>query len=122
MDGFPLAASGALPLGQHHLWGSITYVRMSLASVSQGAAPVRQERRRTAALYHAGLPLALAAAVAGGAMPALATLAYVPMMAKTIRGFWSDARTIQVRRLGIWEAVHAGLFGTLLIALYRLAG
>lgn len=105
-----------------YLWGSITYVRMSLAPAAPRAARLRQERRRTAALYHAGLPLALAATVAGGAMPALASLAYIPMMAKAARALWGDVPAVRVQKLGIWEAVHAGAFTALLIALYRLAG
>jgi len=104
-----------------YLWGGITYVRMSLVSAAKGATRSQIERRRTAALYHASLPLALAAAVAGGVMPALATLAYIPMMSKAVRALWGNVRAVQVRRLGIWEAIHAGVFAALLIALYRLA-
>ena len=105
-----------------YLWGGITYVRMSLAPLTPKATRLRQERRRTAALYHAGLPLALAVAVLGGAIPALATLAYIPMMAKAVRALSRNVPAIQVQRLGIWEAIHAGAFAALLIALYRLAG
>jgi len=104
-----------------HLWGGITYVRLSLAPASPRAVHVREERRRTAALYHAALPFALAAAVAGGAMPALATLAYIPMMAKVLYGLWRDRPVDRVQTLGIGEAVHAAAFGALLVTLYRLA-
>ena len=105
-----------------YLWGSITYVRMSLASASQGAARLQQERRRAAVLYHAGLVPALAAAVVGGAVPALATLAFVPMTGKVMGALRAEGRVVRVTRLGIWEAIHAGVFTALLITLYRLAG
>jgi hypothetical protein len=101
-----------------YFWGGIIYVRMSLAPAAN--ALLKHERRRTVALYHAGLLLALAGAVSGGAMPALAALAYAPMMAKTLAGLLFDLHPRQVRQLGILEAVHAALFGVLLIALYRL--
>ncbi len=105
-----------------YLWGSITFVRMSLAPDTSRATRMRQERRRTAALYHAGLPVALAASVAGGAIPALVTLAYIPMMAKAAYALWCNAPADSVQKLGIWEAIHAAAFAALLITLYRLAG
>ncbi len=105
-----------------YLWGSITFVRMSLAPATSRATRLRQERRRTATLYHAGLPLALVASVAGGAIPALATLAYIPMMARTAYALWRNTPAVSVQELGIREAIHAGAFAALLITLYRLAG
>ncbi len=65
-----------------YLWGGITYVRLSLAPETPRAAALRDERRRTVVLYHLALVPALAAAAAGGAMPGLAALAFIPMMGK----------------------------------------
>ena len=105
-----------------YLWGGITYVRLSLAPGTARGAHLRQERRRTVLLYHAALPLALAAAVVGGAMPALATVSYLPMTAKAARALWVNVPAATVQRLGVWEIVHATAFVALLVALYRLAG
>lgn len=105
-----------------YLWGSITFVRMSLAPDTPRAMRVRQERRRTAMRYHAALPFALAASVAGGAIPALAALAYIPMMARTAYSLWRNVPAASVQKLGIWEAIHAGAFTALLITFYHLAG
>lgn len=105
-----------------YLWGGITYVRLSLAPDTARSAGLRQERRRAAILYHAALIPALAAAVAGGAMPGLAALAYVPMMAKAAYRIWRNTSTVEVTKLGIWEVIHAGLFVGLLILFYRLSG
>ncbi len=104
-----------------YLWGGVTFVRLSLAPAAQRASRLRGERRRAAALYHGALPLALAAAAAGGAMPALAAPAYIPMMAKAAYALWRNAPAASVQRLGIGEALHAAAFTAFLIALYRLA-
>lgn len=104
-----------------YLWGSITYVRLSLAPATERAARLRGERRRTVVLYHAALPLALAATFAGGAMPALAALAFIPMMLKAGYALWRDVPASSVQRLGFGEAAHAALFAALLSLLYRIA-
>lgn len=53
--------------------------------------------------------------------PALAALAFLPLLARGMAWFLQPQKTLQVRRLGWTELAHAVLFGALLIAGFSLA-
>ncbi len=101
-----------------YLWSSITVVRLSLAPVSSAR---RRAHRRAAAAYHIAMALAVGAAVAASVVPAAAAAAFVPGLVRAATVVARDRRVGSVTRLGMSEALFAGVFTTLLVLAYRLS-
>ena len=61
------------------------------------------------------MALSLALAWRKGWLPGLALLAFAPVLGRGLWWLFSDRSHLQIRRLGISELLHAGLFAALLI-------
>jgi YwiC-like protein len=63
---------------------------------------------------------ALLLAWAVGLLPALALIAFVPLLVRGLVWFFTGLQTLSVKRLGVTELVHAIGFGVLLIGAFRI--
>jgi len=68
------------------------------------------------------MALALALSWLRGWLPSLALLAFVPVIWRGVPWFFSSATRLQIRRLGISELLHAGVFAVLLVVGFQLTG
>jgi hypothetical protein len=78
----------------------------------------RKERMKRGKMFLAGqtaMLLALAFAARAGLLPALALLAFIPVLVRGALWFLRAPQPLRVRRLGLSELAHAVAFGVLLI-------
>lgn len=124
------AASGELGLTATSLWllsllyfaGAVFYVKLKVRVHTRREPPSGLVSRlsvgRVAVLYHVAVVGVAVLLVAGGMVPPLAPLAYVPVTCKAVQGALDWRRVVNVKRLGAVEIIHSLIFAVIVIAAY----
>ena len=98
--------------------GSIFYVRMLFEHRRSGAATGLGGKRGRVASYLAILWVTLGAGTLSGLLPPLMPLAFLPSSLKAALALARRTAVDDVRRTGVVEVIHAGLFAVLLVLAY----
>jgi len=123
-------ASGRLDSTAFVVWAAnwvfavnqILYVKARIHSARATTFNERLSQGKWFVLDEIVMALALALSWRRGWLPSLALLAFVPVLWRGLPWFFSSATRLQIRRLGISELLHAGVFAALLIVGFQLTG
>ena len=123
-------ASGRLDTTAVVLWAAnwvfaanqIQYVQTRLRSAQATTVGERLTQGKWFILSEIGMAFALALAWRKGWLPSLVLLAFAPVLLRGLPWVFSTTGRLQIRRLGISELLHAGLFAALLIAGFHIHG
>jgi hypothetical protein len=121
-------AAGRLDARAFALWAAnwlfagdqIHFVQLRIHASRLAGAREKLSRGRAFLVGQAALAIALAVSWYIGRLPALAALAFVPVLARGFLWFASGPQTLAVKRLGWTELAHSVTFGALLVAGFLL--
>ena len=123
-------ASGRLDTTAFVIWAAnwvfaanqILYVQTRIRSARATTFNERLSQGKWFVLDEIAMALVLALSWRRGWLPSLALLAFVPVLWRGLPWFFSSASRLQIRRLGISELLHAGVFAALLIVGFQSIG